>query len=60
MSPDNAKHEDATFQVPTALPPQADTLGQFSVPPVVLPVTVAPLVMLCIPVPSAVVWTPVV
>jgi hypothetical protein len=61
MSPDFTRHEDATFQVPTASPPQADTLGQFSAPPVVLPVTLAPLLVeVCMLVLSPVLWTPVV
>jgi hypothetical protein len=33
MSPDNFRHEDVTFQVPTTLPPHAATLVQFSEPP---------------------------
>ena len=33
MSPDNARHDDVTFQVPTTLPPQGVTLEQVAPPP---------------------------
>ena len=33
MSPDIFRHEDVAFQVPTTLPPQADTFGQLIEPP---------------------------
>jgi hypothetical protein len=36
MSPDKARHEDDTFQVPVKLPPQAVPLGQDVSPPVPL------------------------
>lgn len=43
--PDNVTHEDVTFQVPTTLPPQGDTLGQEVEPPALpppVPVLLAP------------------
>src|SRR5690606_8626506 len=49
MPPSMARHDDATFQVPTTFPPQADTLLQFSGPPLV-PLAVDALVLLCPPV----------
>jgi hypothetical protein len=33
MSPDNARHEEVTFHVPTRSPPQAAPLLQFGAPP---------------------------
>ena len=36
MSPDKARQDDVTFQVPTTLPPQAVPLGQDAPPPVPL------------------------
>src|SRR6187399_2354011 len=45
MSPDSFRHEDATFQVPTTLPPQAETFGQLIalLDPAPPPAPVAPL-----------------
>jgi hypothetical protein len=42
MSPDNFRQDDVTFQVPTTLPPQGDTLVQFSEPPELPPVLMEP------------------
>src|SRR5690242_4767083 len=53
MSPDKVRHEDVTFQVPTTLPPQGETLGQLMpLPPVLVdpPVLVEPPVLVAPPV----------
>jgi len=54
MSPDSARHDDVTFQVPTTEPPHAVTPGQLGTDPplpVVAPVGVAPPEPVVPPVP---------
>jgi hypothetical protein len=52
MGPDNFRHEDVTFQVPTTSPPQGDTFVQLSAPPepALPPVLVEPPVLVLPPV----------